>query len=157
MVIYYFTCRSFISSVDAGESSSGILSQLCQQLKTCESKLMAIETSKCISQRWSEASTEYREVKALITSEKRTHLLLKIEQAARERWFLLTLKAKYAGRSKQVFACVYICMRVVCVYVYVCVCPCVRMRMHTCCVCVFEFVIVLIIYFRWTCYCFSTS
>ena len=129
MVIYYFTCRSFISSVDAGESSSGILSQLCQQLKTCESKLMAIETSKCISQRWSEASTEYREVKALITSEKRTHLLLKIEQAARERWFLLTLKAKYAGRSKQVFACVYICMRVVCV----CMCMCVCVRV---CVCV---------------------
>ena len=79
------------------ESNSVIILQLCQQLELCDNKLRAIESSKCITQRWSKISTRYREVKALVASEKRTRLLLKIEQAARERWFLLTLKAKYAG------------------------------------------------------------
>jgi len=61
--------------------------------------LKAIEHSHSVNKRWSKTSPQYLEIKALITSQKRTHLLLKIEQAARERWFLLTLKAKYAGEN----------------------------------------------------------
>ena len=86
------------------EPSSDVTLQLCEQLRQCEDKLKVIECSKCISQQWNKTTTHYREVKALVTSEKRTRLLLKIEQVARERWFLLTLKAKYAGN------CYCICM-----------------------------------------------
>ena len=83
--------------MNTSEPDSDVIVQLCQQLRLCEEKLKIIESSKCIAQRWNKRSTHYHEVKALVTSEVRTHLLLKIEQAARERWYLLTLKAKYAG------------------------------------------------------------
>ena len=92
--------RSSITSMGTTESNNVIILQLCQQLELCDDKLKAIESSQCITQRWSKTSTRYREVKALVSSEKRAHVLLKIEKAARERWFLLTLKAKYAGTSQ---------------------------------------------------------
>lgn len=90
------------------EPSNSVLLGLCQQLKLYEDKLRTIERSKCITQRWNKASTHYREVKALVTSEKRTRVLLKIEQAARERWFLLTLKAKYAGNVQILHSYTYV-------------------------------------------------
>lgn len=91
--------RSSISSINTSESltNGGVITQLCQQLSTCEGKLRELEQLNGITQRWSVVSTQYREVKALVTSENRTCLLLKLEQTARERWFLSTLKAKYAG------------------------------------------------------------
>jgi len=90
--------RSSISSVNANEHNSSVLvTELCQQLRACEDKLKSIERLNGINQRWSIASTQYCEVKALLSSEKRARLLLKLEHTARERWFLLTLKGKYAG------------------------------------------------------------
>jgi len=83
--------------VNTSESSSGLIIQLCQQLNTYEGKFKEIEQLNGITQRWSVLSTQYREVKVLVSSENRTCLLLKLEQTARERWFLTTLKAKYAG------------------------------------------------------------
>ena len=87
---------SFSASVISNRDIS-VTTQLCYQLTICTEKLKSMERSHNINQRWSKTSPQYQEVKALITSHKRTCLLLKIEQAARERWFLLTLKAKYAG------------------------------------------------------------
>ena len=98
--MYVGSYRSSITSMGTTESSNVIILQLCQQLELCDDKLKAIESSRCITQRWSKTSTRYREVKALVSSEKRTCILLKIKQAARERWFLLTLKAKYAGTAQ---------------------------------------------------------
>lgn len=103
--------RSSIRSIGTSERSSNLTLQLCEQLKLCEEKLKVIERSKCISQRWNKTTTHYREVKALVTSEKRAQLLLKIEQIARERWFLLTLKAKYAGNYYCI--CIGTCVRAI--------------------------------------------
>ena len=97
MHINLFVLRSSVNSINDSESSSGLIMQLCQQLSACEGKLRSVEQLNGITHRWSVRSTQYREVKALITSENRACLLLKLERTARERWFLLTLKAKYAG------------------------------------------------------------
>ncbi|XP_065900357.1 uncharacterized protein [Dysidea avara] len=88
--------RVSISSINVSEENTHLVSQLCEQLNDYEDKLSGFEHSHGVNQRWSPSSTEYHEVKALVASENRTHLLIKIEQAARERWFLLRLKAKYA-------------------------------------------------------------
>jgi len=93
----HYGFRVAISSINASEENSHLASQLCEQLHHYEDKLRNVEHSHGVNQRWSPSSTAYREVKALVTSENRTRLLLRIEQAARERWFLLRLKAKYAG------------------------------------------------------------
>jgi len=73
------------------------VTRLCEQLTHYEDKLKNLEEVYEINQRWSVSSTEYCEVKALVSSENRPHFLLKIEQAARERWYLLKLEANYAG------------------------------------------------------------
>ena len=107
-----------------GQDNTSFLSQCTHQLTKCEDKLRVMERSHHIHQRWSKTSPEYRQVKALTTSRNRTRLLLKLEQTARERWFLLSLKAKYAGSCMQI--CVYICM-----YMHAYVCVCMRMCIYT--------------------------
>ena len=93
----YYGFRVSISSINVSEENTHLVSQLCEQLNDYEDKLSNLEHSHGVNQRWSPSSTEYREVKALVSSENRIRLLIKIDQAARERWFLLRLKAKYAG------------------------------------------------------------
>ena len=89
-VLYY-------SAFFTNNQCDSITTQLCHHLRRCENKLKAMEQSNNIIQRWTKTCPQYQEVKVLLTSQKRTCLLLKMEQVARERWFLLTLKAKYAG------------------------------------------------------------
>ena len=93
----YYGFRVSISSINVSEENTHLVSQLCEQLNDYEDKLSSLEHSHGVNQRWSPSFTEYREVKAMVSSENRTRLLIKIEQAARERWFLFRLKAKYAG------------------------------------------------------------
>ncbi|XP_065906279.1 uncharacterized protein [Dysidea avara] len=91
--------KSSITSISTVEPSSPLFvppSQLLECLTQCEDKLKSLEQANGVRQRWSTSSTQYREAKTLVASEHRMCLLLKLEQAARERWFLLTLKAKYA-------------------------------------------------------------
>ena len=78
-------------------SEEGSLEQAYQRLRNCDKKLKDIERTHSITSRWLLNSSEYLTVKRLAESRNRTNWLLKLESLARERWFLLSLKAKYAG------------------------------------------------------------
>jgi len=62
-----------------------------------ESSLQSKEISQSISIRWTTDSPEYIDTKAVATSRQKQELRGKINKDARERWFLLRLKSKYAG------------------------------------------------------------
>jgi len=47
--------------------------------------------------RWTPSSQAYKETKEVMKSKLRSKLKIQIRQYARERWFLLRLKSKYAG------------------------------------------------------------
>ena len=66
---------------------------------TCriESKLNAIETSHQITTRWTEDSPNYEATRNVMESRIKQTLRQKMTSDARERWFLLRMKSKYAG------------------------------------------------------------
>ena len=78
-------------------SEEGALERRYQKLRDCDRKLKNIERLLAITLRWSLDSPQYLAVKRVVESRSRTNCLLKLESLARERWFLLSLKAKYAG------------------------------------------------------------
>ena len=47
--------------------------------------------------RWLPGTIQYDNVKSVLQSRKKCAFLEKIQDLARERWYLLALKAKYAG------------------------------------------------------------
>ena len=62
-----------------------------------EWKLKLIEREHSIPQRWTPDSPSYQAVDRLQIQQSKQDAFAKLEQCARERWFLLTIKAKYAG------------------------------------------------------------
>ena len=62
-----------------------------------EQKLQTIESTRRIPLRWTINSQEYEETKAISNSKEKHKLRKRMISAARERWFLLKLKSKYAG------------------------------------------------------------
>lgn len=62
-----------------------------------EQKVQAIESTHRIPLRWTINSQEYIETKAISNSKDKHKLRKRMISAARERWFLLKLKSKYAG------------------------------------------------------------
>lgn len=62
-----------------------------------EQKLQSIESARRIPLRWTISSQEYVETKAVGNSKEKHKLRKRMISAARERWFLLKLKSKYAG------------------------------------------------------------
>lgn len=62
-----------------------------------EKKLKNFETKHHLLQRWDPESVQYQVVKKTFITKTQSNLLIKIKDLARERWFLLALKAKYAG------------------------------------------------------------
>ena len=58
--------------------------------------LQRIEHEHGIS-RWTPSCQAYKETKKVIKSNLRGKLKIQIRQYARERWFLLRMKSKYAG------------------------------------------------------------
>lgn len=83
------------SAISTAEEES--LEQAYQKLRECERKLKNIERLHSIHSRWLLNSSKYLAVKRLLESRNRTNWLLKLESLAREKWYLLSLKAKYAG------------------------------------------------------------
>ena len=62
-----------------------------------EAKLQQMETSKGITQRWQPSTLQYRSAEQIMRDHELTLFRKKAETCARERWFLLSMKAKYAG------------------------------------------------------------
>ena len=56
-----------------------------------------VERTHGIAKRWTSCSQEYVTTKAMMNSNLRIKLKKDIRKHARERWFLLRLKSKYAG------------------------------------------------------------
>ena len=63
-----------------------------------ERKLQAFEQKHSLLHRWVPRSSEYQIVKSTMESRRKSKLCAKIQHLARERWFLLSMKAKYAGK-----------------------------------------------------------
>ena len=87
------------SAISATEEGS--LDKLYQKLRDCDQKMKSIERLHSITTRWGLISPEYVTVKRLLESHNRANWLLKLT-LARERWFLLSLKAKYAHYNSNV-------------------------------------------------------
>lgn len=68
-----------------------------------ETKLQEFEQRHGVTQRWQNDSPEYQSAELLHRAGDLSLVREKIEKSARERWFLLSMKAKYAGKC----ACVY--------------------------------------------------
>ena len=83
------------SAISTAEERS--LEKAYQKLRDCDRKLKNTERLHSITSRWLLNSPEYLNFKRILESRNRTNWLLKLESLARERWFLLLLKAKYAG------------------------------------------------------------
>lgn len=62
-----------------------------------EQKLKVTERKHGIPQRWTPDSPSYQAMDRLQMEQSKHDAFAKLEQSARERWFLLTLQAKYAG------------------------------------------------------------
>ena len=62
-----------------------------------ERKLKLIEREQSIPQRWTPNSPLYQAMDKLQMEQSKRDAFAKLEQCARERWFLITIKAKYAG------------------------------------------------------------
>lgn len=63
-----------------------------------EKRLKAFELRHHLTRRWEPECVQYQVVKKTFTTKTRNNLLVKIKDLARERWVLLALKAKYAGK-----------------------------------------------------------
>ncbi len=50
-------------------------------------------------ERWEENSIVFQDVKRIVEEEKRAGFFYCISTCARERWFLLNLKSKFAGKE----------------------------------------------------------
>ena len=61
-----------------------------------EAELKSVEEREGFS-RWAEDSDTYRDFSRVATEKKKDEVLSDIATCARERWFLLKLKAKFAG------------------------------------------------------------
>jgi len=75
------------------------------------------EREHSIPQRWTPNSPSYQAMDRIQMEKSKRDAFAMLEQCARERWFLLTIKAKHAGtymRSILVFNFAYICT-----YVYI--------------------------------------
>lgn len=94
-VCSYLCCILNSSTISAAEEGS--LDKLYQKFRDWDRKMKNIERLHSITSRWSLNSPEYLMVKRLLESRNRANWLLKLESLARERWFLLSLKAKYAS------------------------------------------------------------
>ena len=81
-----------------GRSRSGGHCQLLSIHYSLDKKLKEVEVKQAILVRWTPSSTEYRELERQVLDNKREYLLLGIWEAAKQRMFLLKLKAKYAGK-----------------------------------------------------------
>ena len=68
-----------------------------------ERKLQQMEKKHSILQRWIPDSSQYQSTKEMQAQKTRSDIFMKLEKCARERWFLLTIKAKYAGTYKLYF------------------------------------------------------
>lgn len=64
-----------------------------------EEKLHQLEVQHHIAKRWDEMSPEYKQQKIIRANEKKQMLLTKMSVCLRERWFLLSVKAKFAGKK----------------------------------------------------------
>ena len=62
-----------------------------------DSVLTSVEERHHIRKRWAPGMLEYATAKAAYHSKRKYLLMEEIEALSRERWFLLSLKAKYAG------------------------------------------------------------
>lgn len=72
-----------------------------------DQKIKEIEQEHGIQSRWSDNCPEYIATKTLINSKEKQKLKLKMRNLAKERWYLLKLKAKYAGLNVHVEYFVY--------------------------------------------------
>lgn len=72
---------------------------LTTKLSRVEAKLREFESKHSITTRWFPGSVQYHSVKSAMDTKRKHILLSKIKDFARERWFLLALKAKYAGNN----------------------------------------------------------
>ncbi len=68
------------------------------KLSRIEDQLATIEVEHSISSRWLPGTIEYSTVRSLLDSREKYVILEKLQQLVRERWYLLALKAKYAGK-----------------------------------------------------------
>ena len=62
-----------------------------------DQKIQEIEQKHGIQTRWLDDCPEYIATKSVIQSKEKQKLKLKMRDQAKERWYLLKLKAKYAG------------------------------------------------------------
>ena len=62
-----------------------------------EEQLRQIEDQHHIVKRWDKKSPAYMEQKIIQANEKKQMLLTKMSVCLRERWFLLSVKGKFAG------------------------------------------------------------
>ncbi len=69
------------------------------KLGRIEEKLFNFEAQHSLMNRWLPGTIQYDSVKSRVQSRKKHIVLEKIKDLARERWYLLALKAKYAGKS----------------------------------------------------------
>lgn len=98
-ILLFTYIRTYVNMFSSAISTTeeGSLEKAYQKLRDCDRKLKNIERLHSITSRWLLNSPEYLRVKGVLESRDRTNWLLKLESLARERWFLLSLKAKYAG------------------------------------------------------------
>ena len=66
--------------------------------------LQRVEERNDIVRRWTPTSPEYVSTKAVMRSKSKEKLKKEIRQGARERWYLLRLKSKYAGICLYIYA-----------------------------------------------------
>ena len=72
---------------------------MIKSLFRLETKLIKIENEHGI-QRWKSDSPGYKSAEQILQRRKQNVLKQKVEVCARERWFLLAVKAKYAGKYR---------------------------------------------------------
>ena len=75
-----------------------------------EKKLKSIERQQKIQQRWVPESPEYQYVNQLVIEKQKRDILGQLNQCARERWYMLKVKAKFAGIH--ICTVMYICINV---------------------------------------------
>lgn len=88
--------RNELGEIDTSDSC--LPDKITLRITQTEKKLKTIEDKHHLSQRWFPECVEYKLVKENLITKIQTDLLSKIKDLARERWVLLRLKAKYAGK-----------------------------------------------------------
>lgn len=63
-----------------------------------EKKIQALETKHNVPQRWTCDSTEYQSIKNCLAVKKKNAVLASLNLCARDRWFMLSVKGKFAGQ-----------------------------------------------------------